>query len=503
MNNAVSASVQQLARLGEFVANHMGLRFAAERQGELLRGVCSAAEDFGFSDPQACMDWLIESPPLSQRQIEILASHLTIGETYFFREKATFLALEEHVLPELIAARRRRKPSLRIWSAGCCTGEEPYSLAILLCRMLPDVKDWDLTIRATDINLKSLHKAREGVFGAWSFRGLAPDVRERYFTPVAQGRYQIVPRIRQMVSFDYLNLAKDTFPALETDTNAMDLILCRNVLIYFEPDRIPELIGKLGRSLSESGWLAVGATETSFVASNELSSRAFPGATLFRKRARANRVPPAGWPERRESPAIATIPKDRITPAAFSPPESPQPSATARVATAAPLPDPLAEILQLFEQGAYADAAERIETLLGNGVTSPEAVALAIRIHANLGDLDRALQCCQRAIADDALNAGFRYLRATILQEKGDPAAAAADLRRAVFLDPDFAMAHFVLGLLARRQGRAAESLRHLENTLRILRRCPAEERLAWSEGMTAGRLVETITSLLEQEPVS
>jgi chemotaxis protein methyltransferase CheR len=500
MNGSLSVSELHLARLGEFVATHMGLRFAAERQAELLRGICSAAQEFGFSDPRACLDWLIEAPALSRRQIETLASHLTVGETYFFREKETFRALEEHVLPELIAARRGRNPSLRIWSAGCCTGEEPYSLAILLCRMLPDVNDWDVTIRATDINLKSLHKAGEAVYGAWSFRGLAPGVRERYFTPAGQGRYQIAPQIRQMVSFDYLNLAQDTYPSLETDTNAMDLILCRNVLIYFEPARIPELIGKLGRSLRESGWLAVGAVETSFVASDELSSAAFPGATLFRKGARAGRTPAAGSLERRASPAAGTMPIGRVVPA---PPETPQPAAAARVATAAPLPDALAESLQFYERGAYSEAAEKIETWLGAGATSPEAVALAIRIQANLGDLQRALQYCQRAIAADALNAGFRYLRATILQEQGDPAAAAADLRRAIFLDPDFVMAHFVLGLVARRQGRPAESARHLDNTMRILRRCPADERLAWSEGMTAGRLAETVTSLLEQEPIS
>jgi len=121
-----SISEVSLSRLSEFVATEMGLHLPRERWSDLERGIRSAAQEFGFKDAEPCIDWLVSSP-LARNQIEILASHLTVGETYFFREHKSFDILEEHLFPELIRTRRRGEQSLRIWSAGCCTGEEPYS----------------------------------------------------------------------------------------------------------------------------------------------------------------------------------------------------------------------------------------------------------------------------------------------------------------------------------------------------------------------------------------
>ncbi|MBI4190530.1 MAG: chemotaxis protein CheR, partial [Betaproteobacteria bacterium] len=113
-----------LSQLSEFVAARVGLHFPSERWRDLERAIVSAAKDFDYQDPQSCIHSLLSSP-LSRRQIEILASHLTVGETYFFREKASFESLEKYVLPELVRARRETGRCLRIWSAGCSTGEEP------------------------------------------------------------------------------------------------------------------------------------------------------------------------------------------------------------------------------------------------------------------------------------------------------------------------------------------------------------------------------------------
>ena len=181
------------------------------------------------------MDWLLSSEPPSRNQIEILASYLTIGETYFFREKQTFEILEERILADLIKTRRQNERRLRIWSAGCCTGEEPYSIAMLLSKMLPDLKDWNISILATDINPRFLHKASEGVYSKWSFRDCPQGVKERYFRKAKEDRLEILPDIKKMVTFSYLNLVEDSYPSLSNCTNAMDVIFCRNVLMYFAP----------------------------------------------------------------------------------------------------------------------------------------------------------------------------------------------------------------------------------------------------------------------------
>ena len=153
-----------LTQAGEFISGCMGLYFPKARRKDLERGLRSVAPEFGFEDPEACIRWLISST-LSKSQIEVLAGHFTVGETYFFRDKRTFAFLEEKGLPELIELRRTTGKYLRIWSAGCCTGEEPYSLAILLHKILGDAKDWNITILATDINPVFLKKASAGIYG--------------------------------------------------------------------------------------------------------------------------------------------------------------------------------------------------------------------------------------------------------------------------------------------------------------------------------------------------
>lgn len=158
-----------LPRLSEYLTAKIGFHFTKKRWPELHLKMAAAMKDFSFEDVVAFIEWLLSSLP-TQKQIEILASHLTVGETYFFREKPAFEILEQCVLPDLIDARRKTGRRLRFWSAGCSTGEEPYSLAILLDQLIPDLKDWNITILATDINTVALRKADEGIYSDWSFR---------------------------------------------------------------------------------------------------------------------------------------------------------------------------------------------------------------------------------------------------------------------------------------------------------------------------------------------
>ena len=161
----INLSHDTLVRLTDYLKRHLGLSFPRKNWGDLERQIIQSLAEFNFDDSEAFVDWLLSSEPPTRNQIEILASHLTVGETYFFREKKAFEILEERILAGLIDARRQNEKRLRFWSAGCSTGEEPYSLAILLDKLIPDLKDWNVTILATDINTRSLRKAEEGIFG--------------------------------------------------------------------------------------------------------------------------------------------------------------------------------------------------------------------------------------------------------------------------------------------------------------------------------------------------
>jgi chemotaxis protein methyltransferase CheR len=440
-----------LSRLSAFVSRRMGLHFPPARWPELHRGLQRAADELEFEDPAGFVQWL-ESSPVTRDQIEILASHLTVGETYFFREPGCFGALEQQVLPQLIHRRRGQEQRLRIWSAACCTGEEPYSIAVLLRRLLPDLAAWDVTLLATDINPKFLQKAQAGIFGEWSFRHAPPGFQETYFRLAGPGQYELLPEIRNMVRFSYLNLAEDVYPSLLNNTNAMDLILCRNVLIYLAPEQSADWVQKLACSLVEGGWLAVGVVETMHVSSLELTRHAYPGITLFQKQSLAGRV---------------EAPPDLATPWASAP---------------APVPVDASEV----------DAAGRPETV---EMKSADTLATAARVHANKGRLADALCACDEALALARTDPVLHYLRSAILQEQNELAEAKVSLKRAIYLDPEFVMAHFSLGHLQRRLERGAESARCFQTALELIGDLDPLQVVPHSEGITAGRLKQLIAA--------
>jgi chemotaxis protein methyltransferase CheR len=494
-----SISEVSLSRLSEFVATEMGLHLPRERWSDLERGIRSAAREFGFKDAEPCIDWLVSSP-LARNQIEILASHLTVGETYFFREQKSFEILEEHLFPELIRTRRRGEQSLRIWSAGCCTGEEPYSIAMLLSKMIPDLKDWNITILATDLNPRSLQKASDGVYGEWSFRCTPQGVREKYFRLTQESRWAILPHIKEMVTFDYLNLAEDAYPSLLNYTNAMDVIFCRNVLMYFTPDGAKNTVQNLFRALVNGGWLLVSPSETSHVLFSQFVSVNFPGATLYRKdnhQPQMVEVFPSGSEDERKVSFPPILDFISESDSAVGPPDQlqePLPSDAKCRNIAKPQPASFGEALTLYEQGRYEEAAERTAILLSQGRDDAKAMALLARVYANQGRLSEALEWCKKAIEADKLNAGYYYLRATILQEQGSFGEARMSLKRALYLDQNFVLAHFALGNLTLREGKLEESGKHFENARSILSSFRQEEILPESEGITAGRLLEIIT---------
>ena len=457
-----------LSRLSEFLAARIGLYFPQERRSDLERGVSAAARDFGLADAEACARWLL-SAPLTQSQIEVLASHLTVGETYFFREQRTFDALEQHILPDLLRARRGGEQGLRIWSAGCCTGEEPYSVAMLLDRLLSDAEASSVTLLATDINPRFLRKAAEGAYGKWSFRDAPAAILERYFSKRADGRFELHRRLRRKVTFSYLNLADDTYPSLLNNTGAMDLILCRNVLMYFTAERAEKVVVNFHRSLVDGGWLIVSPTEISHTLFSSFAAVQFPGIVLYRKLAGA---------------APQTLAAERPAPFFFPPPDE--------------APERLAEALTIHEEPQTQARPSEPES---SEASESATLCRAARACANQGKLAEAAEWCEKAIAADKINPAHHYLLAAVRQEQGQSDAAAQSLKHALYLDPDFVLAHFALGNLRLAQGRRREAERHFDTALSLLRARPRDEVLPESDGLTAGRLAEIIASVRASQP--
>jgi chemotaxis protein methyltransferase CheR len=480
-----SLSDSLLLDLSGFVAARLGLHFPEERWADLERGVAAAARELGLPDAESCARWLL-SASLTRTHIEVLASHLTIGETYFFREKDSLDVLEQQIVPELLRSRPGGERHLRIWSAGCCTGEEPYSIAMLLDRLIADDAGWNVTILATDINPKFLRKAAAGVYGEWSFRTTPAWIRERYFKQRKDGRFELHSQIRSRVTFSYLNLADDVYPSLVNNTNAMDLIFCRNVLMYFTAERAKEVSRNLYRSLVDGGWLVVSPTETSNILFSSFSAVQFPGVVLYRRTAGAER---GAVVMGHQAPAFATQPE----------------TLTFDVPLLAPEPA-IAEPLRVVLPGGAPEQPGVVVASGSGEEPAPKredghALSANARRSANEGRLADAIEWCEKAIAADKMNPAHHYLLATVRQEQGQTEAAAQSLMRTLYLDPDFVLAHFGLANMELSLGRRREARRHFANALATLRAHTHDEILPESEGLTAGRLAEIITSVLASLP--
>ncbi|MFA4956245.1 MAG: CheR family methyltransferase [Candidatus Methanoperedens sp.] len=473
-------SDNSLSLASEFVATNMCLHFPIDKWCDLERGINSASEKLGFKDAESCIKWLVNSQ-LTKKQIEILASYLTTGETYFFRDKTSFEALEDYLLPDLIFSRRGKEPHLRIWCAGCSSGEEPYSIAIQLSKMIPDLKDWNITILATDINPLVLQKASNGVYSEWSFRDTPAWIR-KYFKKTKNG-FEILPDIKKMVTFSYHNLAEDTYPSLLNNTNAMDIIFCRNVMIYFSPENTKRVVQNFHSCLIEGGWLIVSPVETSHILYSQFKKIKFHDRIFYKKNGNKS--------QKLEEPVTETAyyhPTHGGIQVAPPPP--------AHFAPQIEKPPTYEEALALYEKGKYSEAVEIIAKLVSSDPNNSKTILLLAQAYANMGKLTEANEWCEKAIKEDRLNPRNHYLHATILEERGQIDDAVKSLKKALYLDQDFVLAHFGLGNLCKKQGKSKESEKYFETALMLLRRLGQNETLLESEGITAGRLSEIITTM-------
>jgi chemotaxis protein methyltransferase CheR len=442
MNIAAILADPDYPELKNYILDQTGLAYYTDKDEDLAARVSRRVAAVGAPDCRSYLRILAGEAP-RRTEMHQLVGELTIGETYFFRQREHFDLMRERILPDLLDRNQSTK-RLRIWSAGCATGPEPYSIALLLRQdFQAHTQGWDVSILGTDINIEFLTRAREARFGEWALRDTSAETRAACF--IQSGRDWVLrPEYRKGVTFEYHNLASEVKPA--ADGEPFDLILCRNVIIYFSPERMRDVIDNFYRSLKIGGWLIVGHAEPNLEMFHSFETISDLNATAYLK--------------------------------------------TSEIAGEAASP---AFDWQAFEN-KFAARTPALEIGATPKQLLPEAPIPSVedaRLLADSGNWEAATEVTRKLIETDALNGPAYFMLGLIQEHAGAPDEARAAFRRAIYLDRSFALAHYHLGASFKGNREWEMARKAFRNVLQILDGSRGEEPVPHGDGITIGELCE------------
>lgn len=449
----------------------------------------------------------------SDREWEQLIVLLTNNESYFFRDIEQLKVLENRIFPKLIERTQNRK-TLRICSAGCSTGQEPYSLAIMLNEMVPDIERWQLDILGIDIDREALQQAVRGVYEPWSFRGVSEAIKRRYFQKI-NDRYQLDRNIKEMVRFKPINLVQDKLAESDSELGDLDLILCRNVFIYFEPTAIAQILDKIYHCLKPGGYLMVGHTELAGQDLSKFEKIIFAESLVYRRPCQDSATPHNNGsliskPQATTSGSIRVpIPQAPLHKLASELPALPSHQILAnnrdRQATSARPIQPKRESQKIttdelldraercFEQEKHDLAIELVNQVLAIRPMDFRGCYLLAQLYANFGKYEEAIQYCQRASQIDALATSPYYLLAKIAEEQGNAEEAKQILKRIIYLEPLAVAAYLDLSLIYQQEGDEKRMAKMYATAIDILKQLTPETRIREKGNLTAAELISKL----------
>ncbi len=462
MSDSISKNVIEQAN--NFIESKFGIYFPEKRTKDFLRALSNAAKQKNVKIEEYIYDMV--SNKLSHKELEDLVICITIGETYFFRDKKLFQIVREKILQNIIISRKNTSKTLKIWSAGCSTGEEAYSIAILIKELIPDYEDWNIKIIATDINENFLNRAKNGIYGEWSFRGLNESFKKKYFDRINNNQYKIKDSISKLVEFHNLNLVSDIYLLNNKIINNIDIIFCRNVLIYFNKYRAQKIINHFYKSLINEGWLIVAPAENLYINSTCFIPVNINDTFLYNKNTSIDKVE-------------KVIYKKDI------------------------LENSLIE-QEINKYGTLKNDLRLISKNTSIPLKTPEKeTKISIKKLKNLcqclaneGKLHEALECCKKIICEEKTNPTNYYLLASIQEEQGNIVEAIISLKRAIYLDSDFIMAYFNLGNLNLKQQKLKEAFKNFKISLILLGNFNEEDIVPHSGETTVGMLKQVIENV-------
>jgi chemotaxis protein methyltransferase CheR len=488
----VTAESQTIEHFREVITRRLGLLFDDTRLGFLGEVLHRRSSATGLPAESYVAELELRA---GREELGSLAEALTVGETYFFRNNDQFRAFSEVAVPQRRRANAQTR-TLRILSAGCASGEEPYTLAILLRRLIEE-GGWQVSLRAVDANPAALRKAAAARYSSWALRETPADIRQAWFH--TSGRDALLDEaIRTMVTFEERNLAVDDlelWPAA-----SYDIVFCRNVLMYFSPEQMRAAAARIARALVPGGYLFLGHAETMRGISGDFHLRHSHDTFYYQRRADDVRDEPVAidissvpWSAPPLVPPIADDgwvgaigrASDRV--AALS-------QRTASVSVVAAREPPatwnLGLALDLLRHERFAEAIGLLDAMPADSTRDPDVLLLRGVLLANSGQSRQAAETALRLLAIDEMNAGANYVLALSFEDGGDRGSAINHYRIAVYLDPTFAMGHLHLGIALRREGDYPTARRTLAQAQMLLEREDASRLLLFGSGFTRDALV-------------
>ena len=440
----------------------------------------------------------LENTETHARFVEHLAAELTVGESFFLRNENQMQLLRQKILPSILQDNQQRQ-EIRIWSAGCAGGEEPYSMAILLQELLGADGSWNVSILGTDLNPVFLERARAARYRPWSFRQTKIYEDSRFFTPVSGG-YQVCEPLRRQVRFGYLNLMKDVYPSGLNGTLGQDLILFRNVAIYLKPEVTRQILKRLYQALRPGGWLLLGEIEVALVPDLGFEVHRFPQATFHRK----------PWETNSVSASSGEIP---VNPAADVDLRNPRTSPMKEPSNwKLPVVPPLPEWVPLpaVQRGGRAEprvpelqaqkptfvAPASWQTQIRQATDPVQRAAFRLRLAQSFLELARTQEAreeLEQSLRENPLSIEAHLLLAGLFEDLGQLSQAERSYRHALYLNRDCALTHFHLGLVLQQQDDPLASWKCMQTALQLIDNHDSQALVEHGDGVCYGRLREMI----------
>ena len=552
MKNILPLSAGDFRLFQELLTEASGLHFEECRSQSLHLALWQRLQHRGHDSYREYYN-LLKFHPEGRVEIRELLDLITIGETYFFRNKAQFDVLMRFVLPEIMQRKvHSGDRCIRAWSAGCSGGDEAYSIAIAMMEVVPSYEQWDISILGTDINRNGLGCAKEAIYGEKHIGHLPKEYLSKYFK-AGGPTYLLNAKVRQLAQFEYHNLAKDPF--IHEGMQNADIIFCRNVIIYFDSQTTERVIDNFHNCLAQDGYLFLGHTETLWQITQKFERVEFPQTFIYKKRLspiQEDMIKPfialpeiaigdltlspapigpfeVGVKNRHSGPTLSPQPeigpksdpaplsreveglisvKETVTEKGFSPQElrfglqdTPEP-----IEAFGEPPDIKEKVESPYKEATFHSEEIKNQTapsspnhMIPQDKNPLHTHLTKATILANEAKYKEATDILAKMIEVDNLSVEAYYLLGVLSYKSSNLGEAETQFRKVIYVDPDSVLAYFNLGNMYLYQKKFREAAREFRNAIRLLEKRPKDEQIRFCEDFTVEFLLRACRNSLEE----